>query len=320
MRTEPSAPAGLAAGNANANAAATSDPRSLRLDTVGEPTGGATQTRRRKPASPARPACTSSITCVLMCRSSAAARPTRSLKTRRGASARARARTAQWRATADQVRGSLGDHDRRRVRVAAGDQRHDRRVDHAQARRRRARAARRRRRPCRRSPIRHVPDRVVEQLDAAPHVGAQVVVVLHAVAREQLAPTHRAQRLGGDDLARELDPGDERGQVLGLGQRVRDDPRLVASGRPSAAAATPRLRGAIEHRRQRQRVPVERPGAVVDEVRGREVELQVGRGQPGPAAHERERLGDRRGQRPAAAQQPLGQVARVLGVGQRARP
>src|SRR4051812_28032186 len=34
---------------------------------------------------------------------------------------------------ADEVRGLLGDHDRGRVRVAAGDHRHHRRVDHAQA-------------------------------------------------------------------------------------------------------------------------------------------------------------------------------------------
>ncbi len=36
-------------------------------------------------------------------------------------------------ATEDQIRGLLGDHDRRSVRVAAGDRRHDRCVDDAQA-------------------------------------------------------------------------------------------------------------------------------------------------------------------------------------------
>ena len=64
-------------------------------------------------------------------------------------------------------------------------------------------------------------------------------------------------------------------------------------------------------------MPVELLRAVVDEVRGREVVLDVGRRQAGPGADERERLGDGRRQRAAAAQQPLRQVARVLRVDER---
>jgi hypothetical protein len=49
------------------------------------------------------------------------------------------------------------------------------------------------------------------------------------------------------------------------------------------------------------------------EERGRDVELDVGRGQPRAGPHERAHLGDRRGQRAAAPQQPLRQEARLLG-------
>ncbi len=64
-------------------------------------------------------------------------------------------------AAADQVGGLLGDHDRRRVGVAADERRHDRGVDDAQALRCRARAARRRRRRVGPGPMRQLPDRVV---------------------------------------------------------------------------------------------------------------------------------------------------------------
>ena len=55
-----------------------------------------------------------------------------------------------------------------------------------------------------------------------------------------------------------------------------------------------------QHRAHRERVPVVLLEAVVGEVRGREVELQVGRPVAAVGAREEERLGDRRGERAAA--------------------
>ena len=73
-----------------------------------------------------------------------------------------------------------------------------------------------------------------------------------------------------------------------------------------------------EHRPEAHGVAVVLARAVVGEVRRREVELHVGRRQARAGAHERERLGDRRGQRPGLLEEPLEQVLGLLGVGERA--
>ena len=60
--------------------------------------------------------------------------------------------------------------------------------------------------------------RVVEQLEVAADEVLDVGVVAHARARVDLAPGGGLQRLGVDELPRELDAGDERREVLRLGQ------------------------------------------------------------------------------------------------------
>ena len=84
---------------------------------------------------------------------------------------------------------------------------------------------------------------VVEEVHPAPDVGLELGVVGHPVPGQQLAAEHRPQRLGGGHLAGEADAGDERGDVLGLGQAVRRDARrrrrvgrAQADVRPGCAA------------------------------------------------------------------------------------
>ena len=70
-------------------------------------------------------------------------------------------------------------------------------------------------------------DGVVEQLDAAAQVALDVVVALDPRAGEDLAAADGAHRAARRDLPRTLHARDERRDVLGLGQRVGQDARLV---------------------------------------------------------------------------------------------
>ena len=115
---------------------------------------------------------------------------------------------------------------------------------------------------------------------------------------------------------RELDPGHQRGHVLGLGQAVGDDPRLVGGVRGAQPHPSARL-GREEHRRDHHGVTVVGLRAVILVVGGAHVELDVGGGQAAAAAMEGDDLGDGGAQRARAPQQPLGQEPRVLGDVQR---
>ena len=83
--------------------------------------------------------------------------------------------------------------------------------------------------------------------------------------------------------------------------------RGLAVGSAERSHTRPRALGEIEHRRDRHRVTVVRLRSVVVVVGGAHVVLDVGGGQAAASAVKGDDLGDRRAERPAPAQQPLGQ-------------
>ena len=112
--------------------------------------------------------------------------------------------------------------------------------------------------------------------------------------------TRAGQRRARRHLARQLHAGHERVHVLALGQRVGEDPRLVArvaraQPHPPAAAR------AHEHRPERGGVAVELGGAVVLEEERADVEREVGGRQARARPHERGHLRGRGRERPAPA-------------------
>jgi hypothetical protein len=159
------------------------------------------------------------------------------------------------------------------VGVAAGDQWHDRRIHDAQ--------------PVDASnPQVRIDDgvlvhahlarahRVIKKLDATADVRFDVVVGLDAGAGEDLGPDRVGQRRLGGDLAGGLHPGDQGGNVFGLGQVIAPDARLrgrIGRAKRDAPAAL----GGDQDRPHRHGVPVELVEPVFVEVGGREVVLEV---------------------------------------------
>ena len=89
--------------------------------------------------------------------------------------------------------------------------------------------------------------------------------------------------------------------------------RGFARGSAERSQTWPRAFGETSIGRDHRAVPVVFLGAVVFEVRGAHVELDVGRRQARPRAREGADLGDRRAELAAAAQQPLRQRLRLVG-------
>ncbi len=69
------------------------------------------------------------------------------------------------------------------------------------------------------------PHRVVEELHALAHVRLELRVADRLRPGIDLPPRRGLQRLAARDAPRELDSGDHRGQVVGLGQAVGEDAR-----------------------------------------------------------------------------------------------
>jgi hypothetical protein len=220
---------------------------------------------------------------------------------------------------ADQGAGALGDHDRGRVGVAAGQARHHRGVDHAQA----VHAAHAQLAVHHRAIVAaHAAgaDRVIDGFRLAPdEVGVLGIGADPALGEYRRAAERRERRLV-EDLARQPRGLDHHLQVVAF--RVAqvigvDRDRLCRVGRVQAQpAAAARMQVAGVHR---VAVAGQAMAAVVVEQRGHEVELQVAAFVGGEAAaHEAAGLGHVGAARSVAMAQPAqagGQFVEVVVAG-----
>ena len=147
--------------------------------------------------------------------------------------------------------------------------------------------------------------RVVQRLRERPDVGEELVVRARVVAREDLTVDERGERLLREHATREAKTSEQRCDVapFRVGQVLRIDRRRDAGIRRS------KENGARAHRREqydREREPVlaRRLQPLLLEQHGREEELEVGRGEIGRGANERDGLAEVRRQRPASRAAP----------------